>query len=130
MIPTTTGAAKTISRVLPHLEGKLDGIALRVPIPNVSAVDLTFMTKKNATKDAIRQYFKDAASNELKGIIGYVDEKMVSSDFNHNPHSTSFVADQVFVNSDNMMRIFSWYDNEWGYSNRMLDVVKIMMSEK
>ena len=126
MIPTTTGAAKAVGKVLPELSGRLDGTALRVPVPNVSAVDLTVVTEKPANVEGIRSLFKNKSQDEYQNIIGYVDEKLVSSDLNHDPHSTSFVADQVFVNSNNLVRVFAWYDNEWGFSNRMLDTATVM----
>ena len=121
MIPTTTGAAKAIGKVLPHLNGKLDGVSLRVPTPNVSAVDLNIVTEKAANSNEVCAAFKKAANGSLKGILQYIDDKIVSVDFNHNPHSTGFVADQVLVTDDNLIRVFSWYDNEWGFSNRMID---------
>ena len=126
MIPTTTGAAKAIGKVMPHLDGKLDGMSLRVPTPNVSAVDLTVSVEKSASADEVRSAFKSMADGPLKGVMEYVEDKVVSIDINHNPHSTAFVADQVFVTNDNMIRVFSWYDNEWGFSCRMLDTAKVM----
>ena len=126
MIPTTTGAAKAIGKVMPHLDGKLDGMSLRVPTPNVSAVDLTVSVEKSASADEVRSAFKHMADGSLKGVMEYVEDKIVSIDVNHNPHSTAFVADQVFVTNDNMIRVFSWYDNEWGFSCRMLDTAKVM----
>ena len=126
MIPTTTGAAKAIGKVMPHLNGKLDGMSLRVPTPNVSAVDLTVSVEKNASADDVRSAFKKMAHGKLKGVMEYVEDKIVSIDVNHNPHSTAFVPEQVFVTNDNMIRVFSWYDNEWGFSCRMLDTAKAM----
>ncbi len=126
MIPTTTGAAKAIGKVMPHLDGKLDGMSLRVPTPNVSAVDLTVSVEKAASADEVRSAFKSMADGPLKGVMEYVEDKVVSIDINHNPHSTVFVPDQVFVTNDNMIRVFSWYDNEWGFSCRMLDTAKVM----
>lgn len=126
MIPTTTGAAKAVGKVLPELAGKLDGVAVRVPVANVSMVDLTVTTLKPATADEIRALFKTHSEGELKGVLGYVDEKLVSSDLNHNPHSTSFVEDQVYVTDGTLVRVMSWYDNEWGFSNRMLDTASVM----
>ena len=127
MVPTTTGAAKAIGKVLPELDGKISGVAVRVPTPNVSMVDLTVYTDKPATEESIHQAFK-AASNDgpLKGILGYVDDAVVSSDLNHNPHSSIFVPDQVRVNQGHLVRVMSWYDNEWGFSNRMLDTARVM----
>ncbi len=124
MIPTTTGATRSIGKILPHLDGKLDGVCLRVPTPNVSAVDLHVVTKTKASANDVRNVFKKASSGDLKGILGYVEDKVVSIDMNHNPLSTVFVADQVLVTNDNLIRVFSWYDNEWGFSNRMLDTAK------
>lgn len=126
MIPTTTGAAKTIGRVLPELDGRLDGIALRVPTPNVSAVDLTVVTNKNTSANDVQQSFKLASDGPLKGVLGYVDDKLVSCDLNHDSHSASFVHDQVYVNDNTLVRVFAWYDNEWGFSNRMLDTAAVM----
>ena len=128
MIPTTTGAAKAISKVLPELEGKVDGVAVRVPVPNVSMVDLTVQTNKDATVIDIQKHFKNASDNGLKGVLGYIDEPLVSSDLNHDEHSSSFVADQVYVNQDRLVRVMAWYDNEWGFSNRMLDTASVMGS--
>ncbi|PHR92933.1 MAG: type I glyceraldehyde-3-phosphate dehydrogenase [Robiginitomaculum sp.] len=124
MIPTTTGAAKAIGKVLPELNGLLDGVSIRVPTANVSAVDLTIETERPATEDEIRDLFKTAANGSLKGILAYTDEKLVSSDFNHDPHSTTFLGDQIYVNDGTMIRVMSWYDNEWGFSNRMLDTAR------
>jgi len=126
MVPTTTGAAKAIGKVLPHLDGKLDGVAVRVPVPNVSIVDLTVVTNKTATPEDVRANFKAASEGVLGGVLGYVDEKLVSSDLNHDPHSSSFVEDQVYVNDKTMVRVMAWYDNEWGFSNRMLDTAVVM----
>ena len=126
MIPTTTGAAKAIGKVMPHLNGKLDGMSLRVPTPNVSAVDLTVSVETAASADEVRRAFKAMADGPLKGVMAYVEDKVVSIDINHNPHSTSFVPEQVFVTPDNMIRVFSWYDNEWGFSCRMIDTAKVM----
>ena len=126
MVPTTTGAAKAIGKVIPELDGKLDGVAVRVPTPNVSMVDLTVVTNEKVTADGVRAEFKKASENGLKGVLGYIDEKLVSSDLNHDPHSSSFVADQVYVNGGTLLRIMAWYDNEWGFSNRMLDTASVM----
>lgn len=126
MIPTTTGAAKAIGRVLPELDGKLDGVAIRVPVANVSMVDLTVTTEKAATADDIRKAFKSESEGALSSILGYVDVPLVSSDLNHNPASSSFVADQVYVNNQTLIRVMAWYDNEWGFSNRMLDTASVM----
>lgn len=126
MVPTTTGAAKAIGKVIPELDGKLDGVAVRVPVPNVSMVDLTVTVKKPATVKSIRDNFKYASRNRMKGVLGYIDAPLVSSDVNHDPHSSSFIADQVYVNQDHLVRIMAWYDNEWGFSNRMLDTASVM----
>ncbi|MDQ0510298.1 type I glyceraldehyde-3-phosphate dehydrogenase [Ancylobacter amanitiformis] len=121
MIPTTTGAAKAVGLVLPELAGKLDGTSLRVPTPNVSVVDFKFVAKKNVTKDEINAAIKAAADGPLKGILGYTTQPNVSSDFNHDPHSSIFHFDQTKVLEGNFVRVLSWYDNEWGFSNRMSD---------
>jgi len=121
MIPTSTGAAKAVGLVLPELNGKLDGVAIRVPTPNVSVVDLTFIAKKSTTAEEINAAIKAAAEGELKGVLGYTTEPLVSSDFNHDPHSSVFHMDQTKVMDGTMVRILTWYDNEWGFSNRMSD---------
>ena len=121
MIPTSTGAAKAVGLVLPELAGKLDGSAIRVPTPNVSVVDLKFIPSRDVTKDEINAAIKAAAEGELKGILGYTEEPLVSVDFNHDPHSSTFQGDQTKVMDGNLVRILSWYDNEWGFSNRMAD---------
>ncbi|MBT8474437.1 MAG: type I glyceraldehyde-3-phosphate dehydrogenase [Alphaproteobacteria bacterium] len=121
MIPTSTGAARAVGLVLPELNGKLDGVAIRVPTPNVSVVDLTFEADNATTVEEINSEIKAASNGALKGILGYTEEKLVSSDFNHDPHSSIFAADQTKVLDGNMCRILSWYDNEWGFSCRMAD---------
>ncbi|HEX3580521.1 MAG TPA: type I glyceraldehyde-3-phosphate dehydrogenase [Thermoanaerobaculia bacterium] len=123
MIPTTTGAAKAVGLVLPELKGKFDGISVRVPTPNVSLVDLTFHTEKATSAEEINQVIRDAAHGELKGILDYSDEQLVSIDFNHNAHSS--ILDTTFTRSvgSHMHKVLSWYDNEWGYSNRILDLI-------
>jgi glyceraldehyde 3-phosphate dehydrogenase len=121
MIPTSTGAAKAVGLVLPELKGKLDGVAIRVPTPNVSVVDLTFIAKRSTTVQEINDAIRAAANGRLKGILGYTDEPLVSHDFNHDPHSSVFHMDQTKVMDGTMVRILSWYDNEWGFSNRMGD---------
>ena len=126
MIPTTTGAAKAVGLVLPELKGKLDGVAIRVPTPNVSAVDFVFEPVKQTSADEINQYIKNAASSELKGVLDFTDRELVSTDFNHHPASSIAHLDQTRVMPDGMTRIFSWYDNEWGFSNRMLDTASCM----
>lgn len=126
MIPTSTGAAKAIGLVLPELAGKLDGKAIRVPTPNVSVVDLVVNTKKTATTAKLNSAFKKAAKGPLKGVLQIVEDKTVSIDFNHDPHSSSVVLEETVVMGKNMVRILSWYDNEWGFSNRMLDTAAAM----
>jgi len=126
MIPTSTGAAKAVGLVLPELNGKLDGVAIRVPTPNVSVVDLTFIAAKPTSVQAINDAVRAAAEGELKGILNYTDEPLVSSDFNHDPHSSTFHLDQTKVMDGTMCRILSWYDNEWGFSNRMADTAVAM----
>jgi len=121
MIPTTTGAARAVALVLPQLKGKLDGVAIRVPTANVSAVDLTFQTQKAVSVEAINDAIRQAADGPLKGILGYTDEQLVSSDFNHDPHSSIFHMDQTKVMENGLCRVLSWYDNEWGFSMRMVD---------
>ena len=126
MIPTSTGAAKAVGLVLPELNGKLDGVAIRVPTPNVSVVDLTFTASRNTTVEEINDAIRAAADGPLKGILGYTDKPLVSSDFNHDPHSSIFHMDQTKVMDGHMVRILSWYDNEWGFSNRMADTAVAM----
>ena len=121
MIPTTTGAAKAVGLVLPELNGKLDGVAMRVPTPNVSAVDLTFEAGRHTDIAEITAMMQAAAAGPLKGILDVIDEPLVSCDFNHNPHSSVFHADQTLIMDGDMVRILSWYDNEWAFSNRMAD---------
>ncbi|KQB97807.1 glyceraldehyde-3-phosphate dehydrogenase [Loktanella sp. 1ANDIMAR09] len=126
MIPTSTGAAKAVGLVLPELNGKLDGVAIRVPTPNVSVVDLTFEASRATTVEEVNAAIIAAADGPLKGILGYTDLPMVSSDFNHDPHSSIFHLDQTKVLDGNMVRILTWYDNEWGFSNRMSDTAVAM----
>ncbi|ALI54707.1 type I glyceraldehyde-3-phosphate dehydrogenase [Celeribacter marinus] len=126
MIPTSTGAAKAVGLVLPELNGKLDGVAIRVPTPNVSVVDLTFEAARDTTVEEINQLIRDAADGPLKGVLGYTDAPLVSSDFNHDPHSSIFHCDQTKVMEGTMVRILTWYDNEWGFSNRMSDTAVAM----
>ena len=126
MIPTSTGAAKAVGLVLPELNGKLDGVAIRVPTPNVSVVDLTFIASRETTVEEINGAIREAADGELKGILGYTDESLVSIDFNHDPHSSVFHMDQTKVMEGSMCRILTWYDNEWGFSNRMSDTAVAM----
>ena len=126
LVPTTTGAAKAVGMVLPELEGRLDGVAMRVPTPNVSVVDLKFMPSRNTSEDEINTIMKNAADGAYKGVIGYTDEKLVSSDFVHDPHSSIFHADQTKVMAGGLCRVMSWYDNEWGFSCRMVDTAVAM----
>ncbi|MFZ9408764.1 MAG: type I glyceraldehyde-3-phosphate dehydrogenase, partial [Burkholderiaceae bacterium] len=122
MIPTKTGAAAAVGLVLPDLNGKLDGFAMRVPTINVSVVDLSFMSKKPTTVEAVNAMMKAASEGELKGVLGYNVEPLVSIDFNHDPRSSVFDSTQTRVSPDGrLVKILSWYDNEWGFSNRMLD---------
>ena len=121
MIPTSTGAAKAVGLVLPELDGKLDGVAIRVPTQNVSVVDFKFNSKKETSIEEINKAIKIASENELKNILSFNDKKLVSSDFNHNPSSSIFHSDQTKVMNKKFVRILSWYDNEWGFSNRMCD---------
>jgi glyceraldehyde 3-phosphate dehydrogenase len=121
MIPTSTGAAKAVGLVLPQLKRKLDGTSIRVPTPNVSAVDLVFTAKRATTVDEINGAIRAAADGPLKGVLGYTDQPNVSIDFNHDPHSSTFHLDQTKVMDGTFVRILAWYDNEWGFSNRMAD---------
>jgi glyceraldehyde 3-phosphate dehydrogenase len=126
MIPTTTGAAKAVGLVLPELDGKLDGVSIRVPTPNVSVVDLKFVAKRKTTKDEINGAVRRAAEQQLKGILGFTDQPNVSIDFNHDPRSSIFHMDQTKVMDGTLVRVMSWYDNEWGFSNRMADTAVAM----
>ena len=123
MIPTTTGAARAVSLVLPHLKGKLDGMAIRVPAPNVSVVDLVVDVEKEVTAESVNAALKEAADGPLKGILQYCDEPLVSIDFNGNPHSSILDAALTKVLQGNMIKVLSWYDNEWGYSTRLKDLM-------
>ncbi|WP_159994915.1 type I glyceraldehyde-3-phosphate dehydrogenase [Roseomonas sp. 18066] len=128
-IPTSTGAAKAVGLVLPELKGKLDGTAIRIPTPNVSLVSLDFVPKKTGiTKEEINAVMKAASEGELKGILGYNTAPLVSIDFNHNPHSSTFDATQTQVVDGALVRVMSWYDNEWGFSNRMSDTAALLGS--
>ena len=126
MIPTSTGAAKAIGLVLPELQGKLDGTAIRVPTPNVSVVDLKIVAKRKTDVKEINDAMKRAAEQELKGILGYTLHPNVSIDFNHDAHSSTLAMDQTKVQGGNLVRVLSWYDNEWGFSNRMADTAVAM----
>jgi glyceraldehyde 3-phosphate dehydrogenase len=121
MIPTSTGAAKAIGLVLPELQGKLDGVAIRVPTPNVSVIDLKIVAQRTTTKEEINEAMKRASEQQLKGILGYTTAPNVSIDFNHDPHSSTFHMDQTKVQNGTLVRVMAWYDNEWGFSNRMAD---------
>ena len=126
MIPTTTGAAKALGLVLPELDGKLDGSSIRVPTPNVSCVDLCVVTEKAVTAEEVNALMKAASEGPLKGVLGYETRPLVSMDYNHNGASSTFAADQTKVLPGNLLRILSWYDNEWGFSNRMADTAVAM----
>lgn len=128
MIPTSTGAAKAVGLVLPELAGKLDGVAIRVPTPNVSCVDLTFETLRDTSTAEINQMVTAAAAGPLNGVLGITDEKLVSIDFNHDPRSSILATDQTKVMDGNLCRVLIWYDNEWGFSNRMADTSVYMAS--
>jgi glyceraldehyde 3-phosphate dehydrogenase len=126
MIPTSTGAAKAVGLVLPELNGKLDGVSIRVPTPNVSAIDFKFNAKKSTTIDEINSAMKRAAAQEMAQIIAIIEEPNVSSDFNHDAHSANFAVDQTKVIEGSLVRVMAWYDNEWGFSNRMIDTAVAM----
>jgi len=122
MIPTSTGAAQAVGEVLPELKGRLSGVAVRVPTSNVSMIDLTFSSKNSTTASEVNEAMRKASTNgKLKNVLSFTDEKLVSTDFYHNPHSSIFHTDQTFVTGSKLVRILSWYDNEWGFSNRMAD---------
>jgi glyceraldehyde 3-phosphate dehydrogenase len=126
MIPTSTGAAKAVGLVLPELKGKLDGVAIRVPTPNVSVVDFKFVAKRATDKDEINGAIRRAAEQQLKGILGFTEQPNVSIDFNHDSHSSVFHMDQTKVVEGTLVRVMAWYDNEWGFSNRMADTAVVM----
>ncbi|HLH18572.1 MAG TPA: type I glyceraldehyde-3-phosphate dehydrogenase, partial [Bryobacteraceae bacterium] len=126
MIPTTTGAAKAIGLVLPQLKGKLDGYAMRVPTPNVSVVDFVAVLDKPTTTEAVNAALKTAAENGLKGILGYTEDPVVSSDMMHNPNSSIVDAQMTKVLDGNLAKVVAWYDNEWGYSNRVVDLIAFL----
>lgn len=126
MIPTSTGAAKAVGLVLPELAGKLDGTAVRVPTPNVSMIDLVFEAKKKTTVEAVNAAITKAAKGPLKGVLGICDQPLVSIDFNHNPHSSTFDLTQTQIVDGKLVRVLSWYDNEWGFANRMSDTAVAM----
>jgi len=122
LVPTKTGAAKAVGLVLPELDGRLDGVAMRVPTPNVSAVDLKFTAARETSAEEINALMRAAADGPMKGVLGYTDEKLVSIDFNHDPHSAVFHTEQTRVMGGQFCRVLAWYDNEWGFSNRMVDL--------
>jgi len=126
MIPTSTGAAKAIGLVLPELQGKLDGVAIRVPVPNVSVIDLKIVASRKTDAKEINEAMKRASEQQLKGILGYTTAPNVSVDFNHDPHSATFHMDQTKVQNGTLVRVMAWYDNEWGFSNRMADTAVAM----
>lgn len=126
MIPTSTGAAKAVGKIFPELKGKLDGVSIRVPTPNVSVVDFKFVPKRATTVEEINNAVKAAADGALKGILGYYDEELVSGDFNHDARSSIFSLEGTKVMDGTLVRVMSWYDNEWGFSNRMLDTAVLM----
>ncbi|ATB47172.1 type I glyceraldehyde-3-phosphate dehydrogenase [Corallococcus macrosporus] len=129
MIPTSTGAAKAIGEVIPQLKGKMHGLAVRVPTPNVSLVDLTVNTEKKVTAEAVIEAFRKAAEGPLKGVLEFSDALTVSVDYNGNPHSAIFDSTNCFVMGDNLLKVMAWYDNEWGFSNRMVDTAKFLVSK-
>ena len=129
-IPTSTGAAKAVGLVLPELNGKLDGFSMRVPTINVSAVDLTFVAKRETSIDEINKILKEASEGALKGVLAYNDEPLVSVDFNHDPASSTYDASLTKVIGGDLVKVISWYDNEWGFSNRMLDTAVALMNAK
>jgi glyceraldehyde 3-phosphate dehydrogenase len=126
LVPTSTGAAKAIGLVLPELSGRLEGTAVRVPVPNVSVIDLVCELKKNISVDDINNEMSKASKGPMKGVLDINSAPLVSSDFNHNPHSSIFDTTQTQLIGKKMARVMSWYDNEWGFANRMLDVAKAM----
>ena len=130
MIPTSTGAAKAVGKVLPELKGKLDGTAIRVPTPNVSLVDFKFTAARATTVEEVNKAIMDAANGPLKGILGFYTEPLVSSDFNHDPRSSIFAINETKVIDSTLVRVMSWYDNEWGFSNRMSDTAVVMANTK
>jgi len=126
IVPTSTGASKAIGEIIPSLKGKLEGVAMRVPTPNVSLVELVFCTKKNINKENINKSFELASKNNLKNVLEITHEKLVSIDFNHNPASAIVDGSLTNVVGDNMGKISAWYDNEWGFSNRMCDIAEFI----
>lgn len=126
MIPTSTGATRAVTQVLPQLEGRLDGASIRVPTPNVSVIDFKFVPSRPVTVDEVNAALVAAAEGPLKDILTFTDEKLVSIDMNHNPASSTFALDQTRVVGGDLVRVMSWYDNEWGFSNRMADVAAVV----
>lgn len=129
IIPTTTGAAKAVALVLPELKGKLNGFALRVPTPNVSITDLVAQLEKPATAEAVNAALKEAADGELKGIMAFAEEELVSKDYNGNPHSSIIDAPSTMMVGDNLVKVVAWYDNEWGYSSRVVDLISFIIGK-
>ena len=127
MIPTKTGAAAAVGLVMPELDGKLDGYAVRVPTLNVSLVDLTFYASRDTSSQEVSEVIREAANNQLRGVLAYNDQPLVSIDFNHDAHSSIYEASQTKVLDSRLVKVLSWYDNEWGFSNRMLDTTQAMM---
>ena len=126
MIPTTTGAARAVGEVLPELKGRLDGSAIRVPTPNVSVVDLTFTPKRDTTKEEVNALLKAASEGAMKGVLAFSDEPLVSIDYNHDAHSSTIDSLETAVIDGKLVRVLSWYDNEWGFSNRMVDTAGVI----
>jgi len=129
MIPTTTGAAKAIGLVMPQLKGKLDGYSMRVPTPDVSAVDLVAVLSKNTTTEEVNKAFEDAANGPLKGILAYTEDPVVSTDMLHNPASSIVDAQMTKVLDGNLVKVLAWYDNEWGYSMRIVDLIEFLVKK-
>jgi glyceraldehyde 3-phosphate dehydrogenase len=130
MIPTSTGAAKAVGKVLPELKGKLDGVSIRVPTPNVSVVDFKFNAARPTSVEEVNKAIMDAANGPLKGILGFYTDPLVSSDFNHDARSSIFAINETKVIEGTLVRVMSWYDNEWGFSNRMSDTAAAMAKIK
>jgi glyceraldehyde 3-phosphate dehydrogenase len=130
MIPTKTGAAKNVGLVIPELQGKLDGLAIRIPTVNVSMVDLAIRTKKDTSIDEINKILLNASKNEMKNIIAFNDIPLVSTDFNHNPASSIYDCNLTKVMDNRLVKVYVWYDNEWGFSNRMLDATLALMNAR
>jgi glyceraldehyde 3-phosphate dehydrogenase len=129
MIPTTTGAAKAIGLVMPELKGKLDGYSMRVPTPDVSVVDLVVLTSRPTTAEEVNNAFKAAAAGPMKGILAYTDDPVVSTDMLHNPNSSIVDGQMTKVLDGNLLKVLSWYDNEWGYSCRVVDLIEFLVKK-